>query len=57
MISKETLKPFTVYLEEEQLEALEKVAEELRQTYGPKWSKGAVIRLALSQFFTQRGQI
>ena len=54
---KETLKPFTVYLEEEQLEALEKVAKELRQTYGQKWTKGAVIRLALSQFFTQRGEI
>ena len=56
-MSKETLKPFTVYLEEEQLEALEKVAEELRQTYGQKWTRGAVIRLALSQFFTQRGEI
>lgn len=56
-MSKETLKPFTVYLEEEQLEALEKVAKELRQSYGQKWTKGAVIRLALSQFFTQRGQI
>ncbi len=54
---KETLKPFTVYLEDEQLEAIEKLAEELRKTYGPKWTKGAVIRLAISQFLTQRGQI
>ncbi len=56
-MSKETLKPFTVYLEDEQLEALEKMAKELKRTYGQRWTKGAVIRLALSQFFTQRGQI
>lgn len=53
----ETLKRFTVYLEEEQLEALEKLAKELKEANGPRWTRGAVIRLAISQFLTQRGQI
>ena len=56
-MSNESLKRFTVYLEEEQLEALEKVAKELKEAHGPRWTKGAVIRLAISQFLTQRGQI
>ena len=47
----------SVYLEEEVLEALEETAKELEQETKMKWSKGAVIRLALSDFFTRRGKI
>lgn len=56
-MTKEALKRFTVYLEEEQVEALQEVARELRQAYGGRWSRGAVLRLALSQFLTQRGRL
>jgi hypothetical protein len=47
----------TVYLEEEVLEALEEEARELQITTGQKWTKGAVVRLALSDFFTRKGMI
>jgi len=47
----------SVYLEEEVLEALEETARELEQDTGRRWSKGGVIRLALSDFFTRRGKI
>jgi len=53
----EKLKKTSVYLEEEVLEALEEAAFELRKETGIKWSKGAVIRLALSDFFTRKGKI
>ncbi len=54
---KEKLKKTSIYLEEEVLEALEEAASELEKETGMKWSKGAVIRLALSDFFTRRGKI
>ncbi len=47
----------SVYLEEEVMEALEQTARELECDTGTRWSKGAVIRLALSDFFTRRGKI
>ena len=53
----EKLKKTSVYLEEEVLEALEEAALELEKETGMKWSKGAVIRLALSDFFTRRGKM
>ena len=53
----EKLVKTSVYLEEEVLEALEETAEELQKETGRKWSKGAVIRVALSDFFTRRGKI
>ncbi|MBI4687251.1 MAG: hypothetical protein HY756_05665 [Nitrospirae bacterium] len=53
----EKLKKATVYLEEEILEALEEVAEEYSKDTGQKWSRGAVIRVALSEFFSRRGKI
>lgn len=56
-MAEETLKKFTVYLEEEQIQALKEIARELRRTHGKGWSAGAVVRLALSQFLTQRGKI
>ena len=53
----EKLKKTSVYLEEEVLEALEDAALELQRDTDMKWSKGAVIRLALSDFFTRRGKM
>lgn len=53
----ETLKKTSVYLEEEVLEALEKTALEFEKETGRKWSMGAVIRVALSDFFTRRGKM
>ena len=47
----------TVFLEEEVLEALEELADEYASDTGQKWSRGAVIRVALSEFFSNRGKI
>ena len=47
----------TVFLEEEVLEALEELADESSDDTGQKWSRGAVIRVALSEFFSRRGKI
>jgi predicted transcriptional regulator len=55
--SHEKLKQTTVYLEEEVLEALDELAEKYSKELGQKWSRGAVIRLALSEFFSRRGKI
>ncbi len=47
----------TVFLEEEVLEALEEMAREYSMETNRKWSRGAVMRLALSEFFSRRGKI
>ena len=47
----------SVCLEEEVLEALEEFAEQYSKDTGRKWSKGAVIRVALSEFCSRRGKI
>ncbi|MBI5740095.1 MAG: hypothetical protein HZA16_05170 [Nitrospirae bacterium] len=54
---KEKLIKTTLYLEEEVLEALKEAAGEYSKETGQKWSKGAVVRLALSEFFSRRGKI
>lgn len=56
-VEDEKLKKFSVYLEEEVLDALEEAAEEYSKETGQKWSKGSVIRLALSGFFSNRGKV
>ena len=53
----EKLVKTTVYLEEEVLEALQEAARELAKDTDRRWSKGGVIRLALSDFFTRRGKM
>lgn len=53
----EKLVKTSVYLEEEVLDALEEAARELEKDTNRKWSKGGVIRLALSDFFTRRGKL
>ncbi len=47
----------TVYLEEEVLEELERLAGEYSDETGKTWSRGGVIRLALGEFFARRGKI
>ncbi|MEJ2683310.1 MAG: hypothetical protein P8Z71_02795 [Candidatus Sulfobium sp.] len=53
----EKLVKTSVYLEDEVIEALKETAQELEKETGRKWSRGAVIRVALSDFFTRRGKI
>lgn len=53
----EKLKKTSVCIEEEVLEALEEFAERYSRETGQKWSKGAVIRVALSEFFSKRGKM
>ncbi len=53
----EKLVKTSVYLEEEVIDALKEAAEELEKETGRKWSRGAVIRVALSDFFTRRGKM
>ena len=53
----EKLVKTSVYFEEEVLEALIEAARELEKDTGRRWSRGAVIRLALSDFFTRRGKL
>jgi hypothetical protein len=47
----------SIFLEEEVLEALEDAAKEFKEKTGRKWSRAAVIRAALSDFFTRRGKM
>lgn len=51
------LKEITILLEDEQIEALDELAEEYSRDLGQPWDRGAVIRLALSEFFSKRGKI
>lgn len=53
----EKLVKISVSLEEEVLEALEEYAEAYSKETGQRWSRGAVIRVALSEFFSRRGKI
>ncbi len=45
----------TINIEEVVVEALEKYANEFTEETGKKWSLGAVVRLALAEFCTNRG--
>ncbi len=53
----EKLVKTSLYLEEEVIEALEEVAREYSRETGKRWSRGAVVRVALSEFFSKRGKI
>ncbi len=53
----EILKKLSIHLEEEVLDALEELTKEFSKETGQRWSKGAIIRLALSEFFSKRGKI
>jgi metal-responsive CopG/Arc/MetJ family transcriptional regulator len=53
----EKLIKISVSIEDEVIEALEECAETYSKETGQKWSRGAVIRVALSEFFSRRGKI
>ena len=53
----EKLVRMTVYLEEDMIDALREAALELEKDTKMKWSRGAVLRLAVSDFFARRGKI
>lgn len=46
-----------IQLEDEHLPALDEVAAELTKELKQPWDRGAVVRLALSEFFSRRGKI
>ncbi len=47
----------TLELEDEHIPALDEVAAELTRELKQPWDRGAVVRLALSEFFSKRGKI
>lgn len=47
----------TLLLEDEHLEALDEAAAELTRTLNQPWDRGAVVRLAVSEFFSRQGKI
>jgi len=47
----------TLLLEDEHLDALDEVAAEITKELRQSWDRGAVVRLALSEFFSRRGKI
>ncbi len=47
----------TIELEDEHIPALDEVAAELTRELRQPWDRGAVVRLALSEFFSRRGKI
>ena len=47
----------TLELEDEHIPALDQVAAELTRDLKQPWDRGAVVRLALSEFFSRRGMI
>ncbi len=47
----------TLLLEDEHLDALDETAAELTKELKQPWDRGAVVRLALSEFFSRRGKI
>jgi hypothetical protein len=46
-----------IELEDEHIPALDEVAAELTRELKQPWDRGAVVRLALSEFFSRRGKI
>ncbi len=47
----------TLLLEDEHLDALDEAAAEISSELKQHWDRGAVVRLALSEFFSRRGKI
>jgi hypothetical protein len=47
----------TIELEDEHIPALDETAAELTKELKQTWDRGAVVRLALSEFFSRRGKI
>lgn len=55
--TKEQLKPCTIFLEDEQVEALDELAKEYTKVLGQKWTRSAVVRLAVGDFLTKMKKI
>ena len=47
----------TLYLEEEHLEHLDELAKEYSAMLGQRWTRSAVVRLAVGDFLTKVGRI
>lgn len=47
----------SIELEDEHIPALDEMAEELTRELKQPWDRGAVVRLAVSEFFSRRGKI
>ena len=47
----------TLLLEDEHIDALDETAAEISKELKQPWDRGAVVRLALSEFFSRRGKI
>jgi len=47
----------TLYLEDEHIEHLDELAKEYSKTLGQRWSRSAVVRLAVGDFLTRIGRI
>ncbi len=47
----------TLLLEDEHIDALDEAAAEISKELKQTWDRGAVVRLALSEFFSRRGKI
>jgi hypothetical protein len=47
----------TIQLEDEHIPALDETAAELTKELKQPWDRGAVVRLALSEFLSRRGKI
>jgi hypothetical protein len=48
----EELQRCTIFLEEEQVEAIDELAKEFQKNLGQKWTRSAVVRLAVGNFLT-----
>lgn len=53
----EELREVLVTLEEEQIEALEEMANEYREKLGQDWDLSAMLRVAVGHFLTKMGKM
>jgi hypothetical protein len=55
--AEEELRRCSVLLEEEHIEHLDELAKEYSKTLGQRWTRSAVVRLAVGDFLTKLGKI
>jgi hypothetical protein len=55
--AEEELRRCCVFLEEEHIEYLDELAKEYSKTLGQRWTRSAVVRLAVGDFLTKLGKI
>ena len=49
---KEELQRCTIFLEEDQVEAIDDLVKEFQKNLGQKWTRSGVVRLAVGSFLT-----